>query len=142
MSLMTEATRTDDHRAGAGQSKTRPEKAETALSLEDMQCRAGEVAGLLRTLAHPSRLMLVCTLVEGEFSVGALEERVGLHQPNLSQHLTVLRRAGVVKTRREAKQIFYSLTGEKPALVVDALHRIFCTDKGNDDGCGRKGKNQ
>ncbi len=94
----------------------------------DMQARATEVAVLLKTLAHPARLMLVCTLIEGEFSVGALEERIGLHQPNLSQQLTVLREAGIVETRREAKQIFYSLTEEKAARLVAALYQIFCAD--------------
>lgn len=50
--------------------------------------RAAEVAGLLKTLAHPNRLMIVCTLIEGEYSVGQLEEMLGLHQPTLSQQLT------------------------------------------------------
>nr|WP_215908933.1 sulfite-sensing transcriptional repressor BigR [Phreatobacter stygius] len=93
-----------------------------------MQQRAGEAAGLLRTLANRNRLMLVCTLVEGEFSVGALEDRLGIHQPTLSQQLTVLRAAGIVETRRVSKQIFYRLTGTKAAELVGALYAIFCTD--------------
>ena len=92
--------------------------------------RAAEVAGLLKTLAHPGRLMLVCTLVEGEFSVGALEDRLGLHQPSLSQQLTLLRAAGIVETRREGKQIFYRLAAEKAARLVGALHAIFCAQEG------------
>jgi DNA-binding transcriptional ArsR family regulator len=98
------------------------------LSPAEMQIRAGEVAALLKTLAHPARLMLVCTLVEGEFSVGELEQRLDLHQPSLSQQLGVLREAGIVATRREAKQIFYSLSEAKAAELVQALYRIFCTD--------------
>lgn len=93
-----------------------------------LAARAAEVAGLLKTLAHPGRLMLVCTLVEGEFSVGALEDRLGLHQPSLSQQLTLLREAGIVETRREGKQIFYRLTAEKAARLVAALHAIFCAE--------------
>nr|WP_094574999.1 sulfite-sensing transcriptional repressor BigR [Brucella rhizosphaerae] len=96
------------------------------LSPAEMVGRAGEVAELLKTLSHPARLMIVCNLVEGEYSVGELEEKVDVHQPHLSQHLTVLRGSGIVETRREGKQIFYRLTEEKAAQLVAALFDIFC----------------
>ncbi|RJT36352.1 transcriptional regulator [Mesorhizobium waimense] len=105
---------------------TMPAKA--AMTRADMEDRAGEVAGLLRTMSHPARLMIVCTLVEGEYSVGQLEEELGIHQPSLSQQLTVLRDAGIVETRREAKQIFYRLTEAKAARLVEALYPIFCAE--------------
>ncbi|MCW5712803.1 sulfite-sensing transcriptional repressor BigR [Shinella sp.] len=95
-------------------------------SPEAMEGLAGKVASLLKTLAHPARLMLACTLAEGEYSVSQLEDRLGIHQPALSQHLGVLRENGVVETRREAKQIFYRLTEEKAALLIQALYGIFC----------------
>nr|CAD6438891.1 transcriptional regulator [Rhizobium sp. Q54] len=98
------------------------------LSTAEMASRAGEVANLLKTLSHPARLMIVCTLVEGSYSVGELEEKLDLHQPHLSQHLTVLRGSGIVETRREGKQIFYSLTEEKAAQLVAALYEIFCVE--------------
>ena len=94
-----------------------------------MSARAGEAAALLKTLANHNRLMIVCTLVEGEHSVGQLEEMLGIHQPTLSQQLTVLREAGIVATRREAKQIFYRLTEEKACRLVMALYEIFCREK-------------
>lgn len=100
------------------------------LSPAEMASRVGEVANLLKTLSHPARLMIVCTLVEGEYSVGELEEKVGIHQPHLSQHLTVLRSSGIVETRREGKQIFYRLTEEKAAQLVAALYDIFCAGQG------------
>ena len=96
------------------------------LSPAEMVGRAGEVAELLKTLSHPARLMIVCNLVEGEYSVGELEEKVDVHQPHLSQHLTVLRGSRIVETRREGKQIFYRLTEEKAAQLVAALFDIFC----------------
>lgn len=96
------------------------------LSRADMEKRAEDVAGLLKTLSHPVRLMLVCALVENEFSVGEMEEEIGVGQPTLSQQLGVLREAGIVETRREAKQIFYRLTDAKAAELVGALYRIFC----------------
>ncbi|MEN5082667.1 sulfite-sensing transcriptional repressor BigR [Bosea sp. TWI1241] len=101
-------------------------EAARALPPAEMEARAGEVAGLLKTLAHPARLMLACTLAEGEYAVGELEERLGIHQPTLSQQLGVLREAGIVQTRREAKQIFYRLSEEKAARLIEALYIIFC----------------
>lgn len=96
------------------------------LSPSEMAGRAGEVANLLKTLSHQARLMIVCTLVDGEFSVSELEEKLDIHQPHLSQHLTVLRSSGIVETRREGKQIFYRLAEEKAAQLVSALYDIFC----------------
>lgn len=96
------------------------------MSLAAMEIRAGEVAGLLKTLAHPVRLLLACTLAEGEYSVGALEEKLDIHQPTLSQQLTVLREAGIVETRRVGKQIFYRLTADKAAQLIEGLYGIFC----------------
>lgn len=96
------------------------------LGRAEMASRAGEVADLLKTLSHPARLMIVCTLIEGEYSVSELEEKLDVHQPHLSQHLTVLRGSGIVETRREGKQIFYHLTEAKAARLVAALYDIFC----------------
>lgn len=94
-----------------------------------MEARAGEVAVLLKTLAHPARLTLACALAESEFSVGELEDRLGIHQPTLSQQLGVLREADVVETRRRGKQIFYRLTQDKAARLIEALYSIFCKDR-------------
>lgn len=91
-----------------------------------MRARASEVTDLLRILANPNRLMILCILVEGEFSVGQIEDRLDLHQPTLSQQLTVLRKAGFVDTRREAKQVFYRLAEPKAAALIGALHAVFC----------------
>ncbi|MBK1665477.1 transcriptional regulator [Rhodospirillum rubrum] len=107
-----------------------PDADPTRMARAEMERRAAEVAGLLKTLSHPLRLMLVCALVEGEYGVGALEERIGIGQPTLSQHLGVLRAAGLVETRREAKQVFYRLTDAKAARLVEALYTIFCVEEG------------
>jgi DNA-binding transcriptional ArsR family regulator len=94
--------------------------------VKDISVRAEEVASLLRTLSHPARLMLACTLAEGEYSVGELEKLLDIRQPTLSQQLGVLRDAGIVETRRDAKQIFYRLTEAKAAKLIEALYAIFC----------------
>ena len=76
------------------------------------------IVEVLRTLGHESRLRLVDTLrVEGERSVGELEHLTGIGQPGLSQQLAVLRKAELVSSRREAKQIFYRLKPEALAPV-------------------------
>lgn len=98
--------------------------------IADLQDKASEVSELLKTLAHPMRLMIVCTLIKGEHSVGELEEKLDIHQPNLSQQLTVLREAEVVDTRRDGKQIYYRLTARKAERLVGALYDIFCADGG------------
>lgn len=103
-------------------------KARAGMSPKAMEARATEVAGHLKVLAHPTRLMLVCALVEREYSVGELEEKLDIHQPNLSQQLTVLRDAGIVETRREGKQIFYALTAAKTQQLIAALFTIFCAE--------------
>jgi ArsR family transcriptional regulator len=98
------------------------------MSPKAMEARATEVAGHLKVLAHPVRLILVCTLVQGEFSVGELEEKLDVHQPTLSQQLTVLREAEIVETRKEGKQVFYRLTEAKTAQLIAALFTIFCAE--------------
>lgn len=99
-------------------------------SAREISVRAGEVADLLRTLSHPARLMLACALAEGEYSVGELEKLLDIRQPTLSQQLGVLRDAGIVETRRDAKQIFYRLTEAKAARLIEALYAIFCKKDG------------
>jgi len=92
----------------------------------DMQDHAKDAAALLRTLANPHRLLLLCVLGEGELSVGNLNERIPLSQSALSQHLAVLRGEGLVETRRDAQTIYYSLKAGPALDVIRVLHRHFC----------------
>ena len=87
---------------------------------------AGRAASLLRTLANERRLMILCQLVEGELSVGALQPRVGLSQSALSQHLALLREEGVVATRREGQSIFYRVADPAALRVLQTLAELFC----------------
>ena len=87
--------------------------------------QASEVISHLKSLAHPVRLKIACALMESEYSVGQLEQQVNVHQPTLSQQLTVLREGGLVDTRREGKQIFYRMKEEKSVELIVALSRIF-----------------
>jgi ArsR family transcriptional regulator len=87
---------------------------------------ADRAASLLRTLANERRLMILCQLVEGELSVGALQPRVGLSQSALSQHLALLREEGVVATRREGQSIFYRVADPAALRVLQTLAELFC----------------
>lgn len=94
-----------------------------------MRDAAGEASAFLRALANESRLMILCHLAaeEGrEMSVSELAKAMQLDQPRLSQHLARLRRDGLVKTRREAQTIYYSVARSEAAPVIEVLHRSFC----------------
>lgn len=92
----------------------------------EMASHAADAAALLKSMSHPGRLMVLCRLVEGEASVSQLQALGTLSMSALSQHLGVLRDAGVVVTRREAQTIWYALA-ESPALgVMRALHDAYC----------------
>lgn len=94
-------------------------------SLAELQGRAAEVAGLLKTMSHPLRLLVICELTKGERSVGALEAATGAAQPTLSRDLARLRREGVVKARRQSKSVHYRLSDARAGRMIDALCAAF-----------------
>jgi DNA-binding transcriptional ArsR family regulator len=91
-----------------------------------MQDHAEEAASLLKAMANPHRLLILCLLGEGELSVGTLNERIPLSQSALSQHLAVLRADGLVATRREAQTIYYSVQPGPALDVIRSLHAHYC----------------
>ena len=100
-----------------------------SFDLADFEASAGRAAELLRTLGNEKRLMVLCQLGDGELPVGALQEPLRLSQSALSQHLAVLREAGVVSTRREAQQVFYRISDPAAVQVIGTLAAIFCPQK-------------
>lgn len=94
--------------------------------LDDMHQHAQAAAALLKALANENRLMILCTLMGREISVGELNEKVPLSQSALSQHLASLREAGLVSTRKEAQTVFYRLEGDEAAKVIAVLQSIYC----------------
>ncbi|MBV6417224.1 MAG: hypothetical protein CMLOHMNK_01863 [Steroidobacteraceae bacterium] len=91
-----------------------------------MRSHAGDAAGLLKALANERRLMILCLLAEGERPVHEINEMVDLSQSALSQHLAVLRDQGLVRTRREAQAVYYSIEPGPAFEVIRTLHRIYC----------------
>ena len=87
---------------------------------------AEKASRLLKIMSHPSRLMVLCYLMNGERPVSALNQTIPLSQSALSQHLAVLRRAGLVDTRRESQVIHYRLKSKAVIGILEALYRIYC----------------
>jgi len=87
---------------------------------------AGEAVAALKALGNPERLLLLCQMSQGEISVGELEAELDIHQPTLSQQLGVLRREGMVATRREGKQVFYSVADARLLTLLQTLYTLYC----------------
>lgn len=94
--------------------------------IEQMRAHAPDAAGLMKALGNESRLMILCTLAEGERSVGDLNAMIPLSQSALSQQLARLRGQGIVETRRESQTIYYSLAEGPADRVIRLLHDIYC----------------
>lgn len=99
---------------------------ETENDLAALAEHAGAAAALLKQLANPHRLMILCTLIEGELSVGELNQRVPLSQSALSQHLAGLREAALVATRKERQSVYYRLQGDEAVRVIEVLKQLYC----------------
>jgi DNA-binding transcriptional ArsR family regulator len=99
------------------------------VGIRKLRSSAKEACGLLSVLAHEDRLLLLCQIAQGEHSVGELEELLDIHQPTLSQQLGVLRREGMVQTRREGKKIYYRLKSKEALAIIDSLYVQFCASK-------------
>ncbi len=91
-----------------------------------MHASADRACGLLKVLANPDRLVLLCRLAGGEACVSDLEDSLDIRQPTLSQQLGVLREEGLVNTRREGKHIYYSIASPESIAIINALQEQFC----------------
>ena len=96
------------------------------IDLARLRGAAGQAVGALKLLANEDRLLLLCQLSQGELCVSDLEEELGIRQPTLSQQLGVLRTEGVVTTRRQGKNIFYSVADPAVLEILTVLYRLYC----------------
>jgi DNA-binding transcriptional ArsR family regulator len=92
----------------------------------DLQSKAETVEALLKSVGNRNRLIVLCELLKGERSVGALQQTIGLSQSALSQHLARLRADGIVATRRASQTIHYSLASEKVSRLIGLLYELYC----------------
>ena len=88
----------------------------------------------LKVLGHEGRLELLCHMIDGEQSVGALTQALGSSQPAVSQQLMRLRAEGLVRTQRRGKSVLYSIAAPEIAKVLAALRDAFCHPPKPDGG--------
>lgn len=93
-----------------------------------MATAAQKASDLMKTLGHKDRLMVLCHLTSGEKSVGELASLLDIPQSPLSQHLARMRKESLVKTRREAQTIYYSIASGDAEQIVSLMHELYCSD--------------
>lgn len=89
--------------------------------------QARAASDLLKALSHETRLLILCLLTEGEKSVSELETIMSMPQAAVSQQLARLRFDRLVATRREGRQIYYSIASKDISAIVGQLYEMFCT---------------
>jgi ArsR family transcriptional regulator, virulence genes transcriptional regulator len=99
------------------------------MNMENMTAKAAEVASLLATMANPVRLLILCSLADGEKPVHELVNNSGITQGAVSQHLTKMRNLKLVSTRRDGQSIFYSIRSKEVRQLLNVLYDIYCSDK-------------
>ena len=98
-----------------------------SINLEKMQSSADDACRLMKVLSNRDRMLLLCQISQREMCVCELEECLDIHQPTLSQQLTVLRNEELVQTRRDGKQIYYSLSNRIALEVMNVLYQNYCS---------------
>jgi DNA-binding transcriptional ArsR family regulator len=94
--------------------------------LPKLRRQSESVAALLKQLSHPQRLLILCSLAEGEMSVGAIERACGASQSAVSQFLRIMRLEGLIESRREGKLVYYSILDARVLELMQSLYHIFC----------------
>ena len=84
------------------------------------------IALVCKTLSHENRINILNAIAKFELNVQQIEQVTDIHQPTLSQQLTVLRKAKMVSTRRDGKQIFYSLADSRVLTVIQTIYQLYC----------------
>ncbi|MGI9485098.1 MAG: ArsR/SmtB family transcription factor [Geminicoccaceae bacterium] len=96
-------------------------------AMDHLEEQVLKAADFLKALANPHRLMILCLLRDDEFAVSELERQLDLRQPTLSQQLARLREDNLVATRRDGKQIYYSLASDEVRRTIALLDDMFCS---------------
>ena len=91
-----------------------------------LEYKVEEVSGLLKSISHPSRLMILCLLRDGEMTVGDIQARFETSTANISQHLTILRNQGIVGTRKEANFIYNFIADQRLLELMNTMQKLFC----------------
>lgn len=95
------------------------------MDIREVENNVEVAVNLLKALSNENRLMIICELYQGEKCVSDLEKRLTLSQSALSQHLARLRRDGLVRTRRDAQTIYYSLNRKATETILKSLYDLY-----------------
>ena len=93
-----------------------------------MKGKCVEVSSIMKAIAHPQRLMIMCHLNEGEMTVSELLELCELSQSQLSQFLQRLQREGFLSVRKDGQFSYYSIASKEVGKLMISLQKIFCTE--------------
>lgn len=98
----------------------------STIEMTEMRENVTEASDMLKVMAHPVRLMILCQLTQGEVGAGELQKTSLLSQSAFSQHLTVLRKHQMIKARKVSQQVFYSLADTRIETLIECFHDVFC----------------
>lgn len=93
---------------------------------EQSQEEATLTANALKAMAHPVRWRIICALGKEELSVGEIVEKIGASQSNTSQHLEQLKGNNIIKSRKEANKVFYSIRNDQLLLLIANMRSVLC----------------
>jgi len=94
-----------------------------------MYQQAEDVSRLLKSIAHPIRLKILCLLQQEEMSVGDLSHAVQTSTANLSQHLAILRRQGIIDSRKDANYIYNRIADQRVLELMKTIQHLFCQER-------------
>jgi len=99
------------------------------MNIENMKSAASRASILMKAMSNETRLMLLCQMNEQERSVNDLATILEMRSSSISQQLALLRKDGLVKTRREGQTIYYSLDGEEAKNIINTLYNLYCAEE-------------
>ena len=96
------------------------------LNVNEMRNNVESSAAFLKLLSNPTRLLVLCNLIESERCVGDLERDLDISQSALSQHLSKMRDEGIVKSEKQGQHVFYSISDSDVEVIINVLYKLFC----------------
>ncbi len=96
------------------------------LNVNEMRKNVESSSAFLKLLSNPTRLLILCNLIESERCVGDLEKDLNISQSALSQHLSKMRDKGIVKSEKQGKHVFYSISDSNVEDIINVLYKLFC----------------
>lgn len=103
---------------------------------EEMDSAVTAASDLLKALASPNRLKILCHLVDGEKAVGQIASLIGIRETTVSQHLALLRKDHLVASRRAGQIIYYRIDSPVAERILGVLYENFCGQANSTDRDG------